>query len=126
MNCPSCGSTLAQQDLASEVGDLVSWRCPACGNESWATVCRILDGRDETCVRVVVRWTGEVPNPRELFALRALVPAFRDQGVSEIAEAVRGRQSWELGEFPRPYAQAELTEMARQHGLSLELHEIVA
>jgi hypothetical protein len=126
MNCPLCGLTLAQNDFVSEVGDLASWLCPTCGKKSWATVCRVINGRDETRVRAVVRWKGEKPSPRELLALRAVVPAFRDRGIADVAEAVRDRQSWELGEFSRPYAQAELTLVTRQHGLLLELQEILA
>jgi hypothetical protein len=105
------------------MGDLETWRCGRCGYETCATVCHLVppDLCDETRVRALVRWAGETPTARELFGLRAIVPAFRDRGIAEVRETVRGLTSWELGEFARPYALSELTVLVQRHGLSLHL-----
>ena len=124
MQCPTCGLVFRREDLVSVMGDLETWRCHACGRETWATVSRVLPQcRDDRQVRAFVRWAGDAPTARELVALRAVVPAFRDKGLSEVRDAVRGIRRWDLGEVPRQYATHELSELVRRHGLSLELVE---
>jgi len=82
--------------------------------------------RDDRRVRAFVRWAGEAPTAQELVALRAVVPAFRDRGIGEVRETVRGLHRWDLGELARPYATNELSELVFGHGLSLDLVEVVS
>src|SRR5258708_7005892 len=100
-SCPTCGFAFRREDLVSQIGDLETWRCSKCEKETWATVSRLLPpgARDETRVRAFVQWAGGFPTPQELIALRAVVPAFRDRGIADVREAVKGLASWELGVF---------------------------
>ncbi len=85
-------------------------------------VSRILSTeRDTSTVRAFVCWAGDVPSPQELIALCAVVDSFRALGLAGVKQTVRGLRRWELGEFPKPYAVHELSELVQRHGLSLQL-----
>jgi hypothetical protein len=126
-SCQYCGTAIHLENRIASIGDLETFRCPSCDKEVLMTVSRAfseLRERDETMVRAVLRWHGSELSAKELSGLRRVVPDFRNVGLSEVKQAVKGKHSWELGVFTRPYALAELTTLVSENGLTLELQEI--
>jgi hypothetical protein len=124
-SCLGCGAIVSAENRVAQTGDLETYRCPSCDKEWFVNVSRAFpELHDEVKVRALLRWHGNKPSPVELSGLRQVVSEFRDLGLLDVLEAVRGKSSWELGIFPRPYALAELMILAKKNGLTLELEEI--
>jgi hypothetical protein len=75
-------------------------------------------------VRVVVRWAGPRISGRELLALRHVVPGFDELGLAEVRRCIGDADSWDLGVFPRDYAEHDLIRLAEAHALRLELIDV--
>ena len=108
--------------------------CPHCGDRvTWLDPPFFLEGRCVTCgevsnfsveprlprVRLVVRWQGGRPSPRELAALRKLLAHVRDKPLSDLARESHASAGFVLAVVPPDLAE-ERREAAERLGLVVE------
>lgn len=103
--------------------------CPSCGQEQvlvcWNPGPPPADPKDAEPVTAAIRWHGERPSQEEMLAMRRFIPVFRDRPMHELYAAVHGTPSWPLGTHTRSFAR-RIQNQAREFGLTIEIHEIVA
>ena len=115
MNCKQCSGAL---ELCEVRGHLETWRCPACGWETWSTVSKVDPPRRPGPDRahVFVTWQGGQPSLREVQHVRALLPSLQHRGILELRAEWASTQELDLGELAIDEA-TRVLEKAREFGL---------
>jgi hypothetical protein len=121
--CPNCGQRFGSRDKLTELGDILSYKCPRCSHVVNVAVCRdILPRLDKECV-VVVKWRQGRPSAQEIIAIRKLVKGLHCKSITDVAAMFRDNPNREVGRFVLGEA-LDLQRAGAANGLLLEIQEI--
>lgn len=97
-DCKRCSTRLERVELR---GHLETWRCPACGWETWATVSfgDLPRVQGDHSVHLFLRWKTGTPSLSEVQQIRALLPSFQQRGVNDLRKEWGMLSEIDLGEF---------------------------
>lgn len=70
--------------------------------------------------RLIIQWSSKPPGPKDAYAIRQLIPEFKDKPFGEILAEIRSKGEWVFDELTRRQAE-ELERRVVELGLTAVL-----